>query len=288
MALSRRAPAMTMDHRDTTVLVVDDERNIRLALKGVLNPFYSVATAGSGEEALTLASESDFDLVLLDIHMPGIDGLEVLESIKRQCPHIAVIILTGYASVDNAVHALRHGALNYLQKPASSEEVLDSVEEALTHANRERKRSAVLRKAQQLLSEGLRQLGEVTPEQIDLVTEADAGERTPDDARDDDRFVKRGPLVIDVYRRKATLNGDLLDLTAGEYDLLLCLVQEAPRVLGPQELVERTRGYECSLAEAREIIRWQVYLLRQKVEADPSAPQLVLNVRGRGYMWAGV
>jgi DNA-binding response OmpR family regulator len=216
--------------------------------------------------------------------MPGIDGLEVLESIKRQRPHIAVIILTGYASVDNAVHALRHGALNYLQKPASSDEVLDSVEEALTRAHRERERTTVLRKAQQLLSEGLRQLDEVTPGQIDLIAEADASEQTPDD----DRFVKRGPLVVDIYRRKATLNGDLVDLTAGEYDLLLCLVQEAPRVLGPQELVERTRGYECSLAEAREIIRWQVYLLRQKVEVDPSAPQMVLNVRGRGYMWAGV
>jgi DNA-binding response OmpR family regulator len=264
-------------------LVVDDERNIRRTLKGALERFYSVETASEGKETLSLLSEADFDLLLLDIHMPGMDGLEVLEAVKRQHPETTVIILTGYASVDNAVHALRHGAFNYLQKPASHEEILESVEEGLKHALDEHQRRKTLRETRQLLTQGLEQLDAITPGQEGREVQTNSAEHDPGS----DRFLERGPLVIDVYRREAKLHGEMLNLTAGEYDLLLCLAQEAPRVLGPQELVERTRGYECDLSEAREVIRWQVYLLRQKVEEEPSSPEYVLNVRGRGYMWAG-
>jgi DNA-binding response OmpR family regulator len=272
-----------LNHRAAHILVVDDEANIRRTLKGALEHLYRVKTASRGQEALQLLSRKDFDLLLLDIHMPGMDGLEVLEAVQRQHPDTTVIILTGYASVDNAVHALRHGAYDYLQKPASPEEIIESVEEGLEHAQDERQRRKVLTEARQLLTQGLHQLDQVAPGEMDREIKTD----TANHDLKSDRFLKCGPLIIDVYRREAKLHGDLLDLTAGEYDLLLCLVQETPRVMGPQELVERTRGYECSLSEAREIIRWQVYLLRQKVEEDPSSPEYVLNVRGRGYMWAG-
>jgi DNA-binding response OmpR family regulator len=263
-------------------MVVDDEQNVRSTLERALERFYSVHTASNGEEALALASESDFDLMLLDIHMPGMDGLDVLEVVRRRHPQMAIIMLTGYASVDNAVYALRHGAFNYLQKPASYEEILDSVKEGLDHIRNEYQRKEVLQQAHQLLAQELEQFSEPEP------VESSAQQEPSDQDSGSERFLKRGPLVIDVYRRKATLRGDALDLTSGEYDLLLCLVQEAPRVVGPQELVQRTRGYDCNLSEAREIIRWQVYLLRQKIEADTSSPKYVLNVRGRGYMWAGV
>jgi DNA-binding response OmpR family regulator len=191
-------------------------------------------------------------------------------------------MLTGFSTVDSAVRAMRNGAMNYLQKPASKAQILESVKEGLAQAQRERQRNKLLLKARQLLESSLQQLDEVMPASTDPVVEAD----TLTQVADPDRFLQKGPLVIDLYRRKATLNEELLDLTAGEYDLLLCLVQKAPQVLSPQALVRETRGYECSLSEARELIRWQVYLLRQKVETDPSAPQYILNVRGRGYMWA--
>jgi DNA-binding response OmpR family regulator len=254
-----------------------------MTLCGVLKHYYEVTAVESGEEALELARESSFDLVLLDIHLPGMNGLEVLEKLKQEIPQMVVVMLTAYSSVDSAVHAMRNGALHYLQKPASNDEILASVEEGLKHAQQERKREATLIRAQQLFQTGLQELIDVVPEQVDVVPEPAPIEP----AEDPDRYLRRGEMVIDLYRRQATLKGEDLDLTAGEYDLLLCLVQDAPRVIGPRELVERTRGFECELTEAREIIRWQVYLLRQKVEPDPSSPQYVLNVRGRGYMWAG-
>jgi DNA-binding response OmpR family regulator len=264
------------------ILVVDDEPGIRLTLRGALKPFYHVTAVGSGEEALDLASESDFDLVLLDLYLPGMNGLETLRKLKRRHPRVVIIMLTGQASVDSAVYAMRHGALHYLQKPASNAQILESVREGLDHAEREQEREAVLHKARQFLQAGLQELGT-------LVEDEDAGEETGDQAPavDEERFLQRGPLTLDVYRRQASLDDEWLDLTAGEYDLLLCLAQHAPQVLSPQTLVQETRGYECSLSEARELIRWQIYLLRQKVEPDPSSPQYILNVRGRGYMWAG-
>jgi DNA-binding response OmpR family regulator len=254
-----------------------------MALRGVLKSRYDVTVVESGEEALELAQESAFDLVLLDIHLPGMDGLEVLGKLKQELPQMVIIMLTAYSSVDSAVRAMRNGALHYLQKPASNEEILASVAEGLKHARQERKREAALIRARQLLQSGLQELGGVVPEEIEGVPEPEPAEPV----EDPDRYLRRGELVVDLYRRQATLKGEPLDLTAGEYDLLLCLAQDAPRVIDPQELVERTRGFECDLTEAREIIRWQVYLLRQKVEPEPSSPQYVLNVRGKGYMWAG-
>lgn len=252
-----------------------------MVLGGVLKHYYEVTTVESGEGALELARECSFDLVLLDIHLPGMDGIEALRRLKQEVPQAVVIMLTAYSTVDSAVHAMRNGALHYLQKPASNEEILASVEEGLKHARQERRREAALLRAHQFLQSSLQELDGVVPEEIEGVPEQ------AEPAEDPDRYLRRGEMVIDLYRRQATLKGEDLDLTAGEYDLLLCLAQDAPRVIGPRELVERTRGFECELTEAREIIRWQVYLLRQKVEPEPSSPQYVLNVRGRGYMWAG-
>lgn len=265
------------------ILVVDDEAYIRQLLLRILCPHYQVEAVSNGEDALLLAAKAEFDLVLLDIHLPGIGGLELLQAIRQQQPQIVIIMLTGQSSVDSAVYTLRHGATNYLEKPVSSDDLLHSIQDGLSQARRERQRNDLIRKARQLLQAGLDQLDEITPHQTDL-TAAEESDPSPDP----NRFLTKGPLVIDTYRRMATLNGELLDLTAGEYDLLLCLAQNAPRVLGPRELVQMTRGFECSLAEARELIRWQVYLLRQKIEIDPSAPQYILNVRGRGYMWSAV
>jgi DNA-binding response OmpR family regulator len=264
------------------LLLVDDEPNILFTLTRTLNPLYTVTAVGSGEEALELVSKKSFDLVLLDIHLPGISGLEALEAIERQQPQTAIIMLTGFSTVDSAVQAMRKGAINYLQKPASKAQILESVKEGLAQAQRERQRDALLLKARQLLESSLQQLDEVVPPSSNPGQKTD----TRPQVANPDRFLQKGPLVIDLYRRKATLNEALLDLTAGEYDLLLVLVQKAPQVLSPQALIQETRGYDCSLSEARELIRWQVYLLRQKVEIDPSAPQYILNVRGRGYMWA--
>ncbi len=267
------------------ILIVDDESNLRKSLAHLLDEKYVVKAVGTGEDALLVLKEEPYDLMLLDIHLPKMSGLEVLEQVREAYPELVVIMLTGYASLDNAIFALQQGATNYLRKPAAREELLESVEDGLRHARIEQQRSAMLVKAKRLFETGLEHLEEIVPAKMLESSDLEVGRKAPEDP---DRFLQAGPLRIDLYRRQAEMRGETLDLTAGEYDLLLCLVENAPKVMDPQTIVKETRGFECNLFEARDLVRWQVYLLRQKVEQDPSSPEFVLNVRGKGYMWAGV
>src|SRR4030042_6307741 len=114
------------------LLVVDDEPSVRDSLQGILEQEgQQVSTAGSGEEALALLSEHSFDLILLDLKMPGIDGLEVMKGAKRPAPDTVVIMLTAYGTLDSAIGALRHGAHDYLLKPCRVGEIVASVETGL-------------------------------------------------------------------------------------------------------------------------------------------------------------
>lgn len=280
-------PAVYIMSDHANVLVVDDNTEIRSTISEILDGVSNVVLASSGEEALELFSKMHIDLVLLDIKLPDISGLEILKSIKDAADETVVIMFTGHATINNAIYALRRGADDFLRKTALPDEILESVRNGLLHAQSRRRRAAALRKSQELLKASLEQLDIIYPEAGDWEGEIEKFQ-TEEPMENSDRFVRSGPLTIDTYRRMATLDGEILDLTAGEYDLLVCLAQNAPHVMDPQELVKQTRGFECTLAEAREIIRWQVYLLRQKVEADSSSPKHILNVRGRGYMWATV
>jgi DNA-binding response OmpR family regulator len=267
------------------ILIVDDEQSIRTTLTNLLDKKYQhVRAVSSGEDALLALETQPYDLMLLDIHLPQKSGLDILEEANKAYPELAIIMLTGHASLDSAIFALQQGAINYLRKPASTEEILESIGNGLKHARLEQQRSAMLVKAKQLFETGLEHLEEIVPEKMRSFPQSPIDQETEEDS---DRYLKVGPLVIDLYRRQVRMRGEELDLTAGEYDLLLCLVEYAPKVVDPQTIVKETRGFECNLFEARDLVRWQVYLLRQKVEVDPSSPQFVLNVRGKGYMWAG-
>lgn len=109
----------------SSILVVDDEPAMRLLLSSVLKEEgHDVAAAASGEEALQLIAKRHYHLVLTDLKMPGISGLELLEQVKRDDPGTAVIILTAFGTVEGAVEAMRMGAVHYLLKPLSNPEEL--------------------------------------------------------------------------------------------------------------------------------------------------------------------
>lgn len=115
------------------VLVVDDEANVRLTISEALaRPDLEVRTAASGEEALEIAETVRFDLVLLDLRMPGMDGMGVLKKMKQSWPESEVVIITGYPSVDSAKEAVRLGASDYLSKPLGPDEIVGAAREAIT------------------------------------------------------------------------------------------------------------------------------------------------------------
>src|SRR5213594_2945400 len=122
-------PAMT-----ASILVVDDEPAIQDILTWALSAEgYRVATAGSGEEALARVEAEDFDVIVTDIVMPGLDGLEVLERSRVLSPRAAVIVMTAYAALDTAIAALRRGASDYLEKPFSHELLKERVHRLLQY-----------------------------------------------------------------------------------------------------------------------------------------------------------
>ena len=110
------------------ILIVDDEKNIRLTLSQALETLGAeIDTAANGEEALTKLKEKEFGLILLDIRMPGMDGMEVLRRVRQVRPDIRVIMITAYGTIESAVEAMKLGAVDFLQKPFDPEEIRELV-----------------------------------------------------------------------------------------------------------------------------------------------------------------
>lgn len=120
------------DSTSQTVLVVDDEKNVRLTLRQALEDLgLTVETAEDGSEALDRLEETAYDLMMLDLRMPGLDGLEVLQRTRRTAPDLPVVIATAHGTVKNAVQAVRRGAVDVLLKPISLDALRDLVDRVL-------------------------------------------------------------------------------------------------------------------------------------------------------------
>ena len=108
---------------EKTVLIVDDEAIVRESLKDWLKDTYRVATAKTGEEALELIEKEDFDILVVDVRLPGKSGIQVLKEVKEVKPYIESIVITGYPTVDLAVDAMKLGAVDYLVKPVAPDDL---------------------------------------------------------------------------------------------------------------------------------------------------------------------
>ena len=116
-----------------SILVVDDERSMRDFLKILLQKEgYAVVTAHNGENALECLAGQEFDLIISDIRMPGMGGLELLGAVKEQNPDLPVIMITAFASPDDAVQAMKNGAFDYISKPFNVDEIKSVIESATT------------------------------------------------------------------------------------------------------------------------------------------------------------
>ena len=117
-----------------TILIVDDEPNYLIVLSELLNEEgYETLTADNGEKALDIARHTDLDLVMTDMHMPGMDGFQLLSALKSFNQALPVIMITAYGEVEKAVSAMQRGAFNYLSKPFNNDQLLASVKKAIEH-----------------------------------------------------------------------------------------------------------------------------------------------------------
>jgi len=257
------------------ILVVDDEEITRLSLAEILSlEGYQVASARNGEEALRKLEKETFDLVLADLVMKQVDGLQVMEAVKKLSPETVVIMLTAYGTLESAIQAMRRGAYDYLIKPCGAQEIVASVESGLAKQRQERRRQELVTKVEEMLKA-------LKADEYEIPTSASRGDQLKRE-----RFLQSGEIIVDLQKHIATLQGQLLNLTPTEFRLLACLMRKADQVLSCQELVREVQNYDCDEREARDIIRVHVRRLRKKIEPDPANPQYVLNVRGVGYMFA--
>ncbi len=268
------------------VLLVDHDGVSRYTVSKALQRVgYIVVEASFGDEALDLFNRQHFDLVLSEIALPGIDGLELLQKIRDSSPDAVVVLMTGQASTETAVRALRYGAYDYLIKPCSSDEIRSSVdrgiERALNLMRRRRMLDAIERNVVELAREEAEAHRRIDETDKQLLLEPNR-ERIAPVAEE----LVLGQLSIKPGRYQVSADKQAASLTPTEFDLLLYLAAHRSRVVTCHELVSEVRGYSSDESEAREVIRPHVSNLRRKLKRLGNYDELVVNVRGIGYRLA--
>lgn len=261
------------------ILIVDDEYSIRFSLQRTLKrDGYEVTAADSGQKALHLINRQEFDLALIDLQLRDMTGLEVLTTLRRQAPDTVAIILTGYASLDTCVQALRHGAHDYLFKPSKTVELRESIRRGLLDRQQRLKQHHLMRQIKSLAQSIDTPDGMATNEAI--LTD---GAALPSFNPTQGRFIQRDGLLVDVARQVITLDGHLIELSPTEFDLLAYLAEEAPRVVSPQELVQAVQAYESEPWESNQIARQHIYRIRHKIKETTGRTDVIRTVRSKGY-----
>jgi two-component system OmpR family response regulator len=258
---------------ETRILIVDDEDTLRMTLADLLaSEEREIVTAASGEEALAYLEDGIFDLLVVDLIMPGIDGLQVIDVAQKLSPQARIIMLTAYGTLDSAIQAMRRGATDYLLKPATAPQIEAAVDRALQQRFEEAHRQELIDR-----------IGDAFDE---LRSKAAAAPRTQPAATRQERFLQSRGIIIDLQKHIVTMQNRGLDLTPTELRLLSTLIAHADQVMSCSELVNQVQNYETDEREARSIIRVYIRRLRKKIEPDATSPGYILNVRGAGYMFS--
>jgi len=221
------------------ILVVEDERSLREGLEELLTGAgHEVVTAADGRTALEIGTVESFELVLLDLMLPGLDGLEVCRRLRQVRPQLPVLMLTARGSEDDKVAGFAAGADDYVAKPFGIRELLARID-------------AFARRAR------------TAPAEADVVDVAGC------------RF--------DFGRLIAHRDGASVSLTPREVGILRWLYQHRNRAVPRAELLAEIWGLRADLQTRT--VDMTIAKLRQKVERDPSKPEIVVTVTGVGYAW---
>ena len=227
---------------DKHILVVEDDPDIgELVRINLQDAGFRTQTAAEGPAGLQAALDGAFDLVVLDIMLPGMDGLEVCRRLRQAKPDMPILMLTSKSEEFDKVLGLELGADDYLTKPFGVREFVARVR-------------ALLRRS------------------------GPGGPEEPPTAR-----LQRGGLDIDPDKRKVSLQGKAVELTAKEFDLLLLFASHPGRVYGREQLLENVWGYQYRGYE--HTVNTHINRLRAKIEPDPAKPRYIITVWGVGYRY---
>jgi len=224
------------------ILVVEDDLDIAHLVEMHLKDLGAEVTlAHDGNVALELATKRPFDLIILDLMLPGIDGLEICRRLRSRTNYTPILMLTARSADVDRIVGLELGADDYLTKPFNVRELIARVK-------------ALLRR-------------------VDALTKPESDAPTS--------LLEFGDLVIDVDKRKVTLRGEEVELTAKEFDLLLQFAKNPGRVYTRAQLLDLVWGYGHDGYE--HTVNSHINRLRSKIESDQSKPSWILTVWGVGY-----
>ena len=261
--------------RPYTILIVDDDDPLRLSLSLILEKEnYRVETAAHAEAALECLQSHGYDLMFLDLNMPGMNGIDLLLKIHKQFPNMPVLILTAHAALESAIQAVRLGARDYLVKPVEPVEILTRVAEILAEHEQPARKKQIVGEIQALLSE---------LQKIDGEDARSSGIPPALPPTGPDRVLQKGIFELDLHARHVTLNGKYIPVTGVYFDYLRTLLRHAPKAVDSKTLVKESQGYDVDFDEARDMARWRIHELRKVIEMDPEHPQYIRTVRGVGY-----
>ena len=228
-----------------TILVVEDDPALLATLEFNLETAgYHALTASDGATALDIRRSNDVDLIVLDLSLPVMGGMQVCKALRDAGDIVPIIMLTAWQEEMQRIDGLRSGADDYVTKPFSVRELIARIE-------------SQLRRSTMLLAAATRRNGK------------------------DDHVIEIGDLEIDLVHRSAVLDGYDLELRTKEFDLLVHLVSQPGRVFSRAQLLEGVWGNEHP--GGSRTIDVHVSLLRRKLEEDPANPERLITVRGVGY-----
>lgn len=258
-----------------SILVVEHDRQTRMLIEGRLQAAgYQSESVASGEQALTRLHTTNVDLLIIDLWLPQISGMAVIEAAKAHDPDLEVIVMTASTTLESALQSLRRGVFGYIIKPGQPGELESTVAGALSR-RRERLNRLYL----------LRQLGSELMRIADAPSVRYMADAAPGGAPAQPiQMLQVGSLRIDPRRYTVTRDSQPIQLSASEFNLLVYMASHSEQVLAPQQITRAVLGYDCAAYEARELIKVRVHKLRRKIEINPTAPQLLISVRGAGYM----
>jgi DNA-binding response OmpR family regulator len=223
------------------ILVIEDEGDIARLIRLHLNDLgFLVTIAGDGNTGLRRASMGSWDLIVLDLRLPGIDGLEICRRLRQNSSSVPILMLTSKSSELDRVVGLEIGADDYVTKPFSVLELIARVK-------------AILRRAELARGSPSKNKGEI----------------------------RAGCVNIDPSARCARIRGEVVDLTAKEFDLLFHFATNPGRVFRRLELLDGVWGYGHDGYE--HTVNSHINRLRAKVEEDPAHPEIIVTVWGVGY-----
>lgn len=238
------------------LLIIDDEEAVRFFIAaGLTRAGWSVAEADSGETGLAQLAEARYDVVLLDLRMPGLDGVTTMQHIKTRWPETMIVIMTAYASLESAIEAVRQGAYDYLRKPCDVKEILAVAEGALQQRQAQTQRRQVLQE----------------PETVSPPSNAVPG------------ILQSGHLVVNLGSHTASLAGQPISLTPTEFELLALLAETPGQAIPLERLIRTGLGYNHYDPQAEENLRVHISRLRRKLGSE-----YILTVRGGGYALASL